>query len=187
MRSGIVAVLLATAVLAYDAWAKRNSAGPFLMGSCRALNLLLGLSAIPAVMAHLWPLTLLPFVYIVSITSLSRGEVHGGSRATSGITLLLVSLVLLSLLAASLVSAWPHPLALLVLLAFLSLRVGPPLWRAWQQPTAVAIRTGEHAGVVSLIALDACLAAAFGGIVEGGAVLSLSVLSAELSRFFAVT
>ncbi|MCO6457196.1 MAG: hypothetical protein J5I93_18015, partial [Pirellulaceae bacterium] len=43
-RSGVVAGLLATCVLAYDAGGKRTPLGPLLMGGCRFLNVLLGMS-----------------------------------------------------------------------------------------------------------------------------------------------
>ena len=181
------AAALALAVLAYDRWAKRQAVGPLVMGLCRGLNLVLGLSADTNVLAHWWPLSLLPFFYIVAITTLSRGEVHGGSRATSGLTLALVLTVLLCLFTLSVASSLPHKAAFWPFAALFVWKVGPPFWRAWREPLAVRIRTAVHAGVISLVILDACLAALFGGVVEGAALLSLSVLSAELARFFAVT
>ena len=45
VRSGVVAALLATAILLYDAWLKRTPLGPVAMGGCRMLNVLLGMSA----------------------------------------------------------------------------------------------------------------------------------------------
>lgn len=44
-RSGAVATCLALCVWAYDALVKNSWAGPFLMGACRSLNVLLGMSA----------------------------------------------------------------------------------------------------------------------------------------------
>src|SRR5262245_37211380 len=46
--SGVISVALAALVLAYDAVAKKSSTlGPPTMGACRAVNLLLGISAVP--------------------------------------------------------------------------------------------------------------------------------------------
>lgn len=43
-RSGVIATGLAVAVLAYDAFLKKTFLGPFSMGLCRLLNVLLGMS-----------------------------------------------------------------------------------------------------------------------------------------------
>ncbi len=184
--SGLLGTLLAAAILLYDAFAKPRSFGPVVMGSCRALNLLMGLSAIPAVLAHTWFLALFPFVYIVALTTLSRGEVHGGSVATGRFTLLLFAAVIVGLLLLGNGStqrfACLLPFALLLLV-----RVGPPLWRAYRNPTGNAIRAAVHAGIVSLIVLDAALAASYGGVVLGAAILSLAVVTGELAKLFPVT
>ncbi|MBW3597277.1 MAG: UbiA family prenyltransferase [Planctomycetes bacterium] len=50
-RSGAVATLLAACVVCYDAGAKRTPLGPLVMGGCRFLNVLLGMSA-PALAMH---------------------------------------------------------------------------------------------------------------------------------------
>lgn len=49
MNSAIIAGLLAACILMYDRWAKRNRSGPFFMGLCRTLNILLGASAVVVV------------------------------------------------------------------------------------------------------------------------------------------
>ena len=45
LRPGVVATLLAMAIVAYDAMLKKTPAGPLAMGVCRMLNVLLGMSA----------------------------------------------------------------------------------------------------------------------------------------------
>ena len=62
---------------------KHNKLGPIVMGSCRALNLLLGLAAAPALLPHTGLFALLPLAYISGITLLSRGEVHGGNQTAA--------------------------------------------------------------------------------------------------------
>ena len=98
--AGIVAGATAACVLLYDAWGKRQGLlGPVNMGLCRALNLLLGIAAAPAMLTDAWPLALLPLVYIAAVTAVSRGEVHGGRRGVTAYALISLSLVLVGLAA----------------------------------------------------------------------------------------
>jgi 4-hydroxybenzoate polyprenyltransferase len=75
------AFLLILAVVAYDTLAKNGEVtGPVTMAACRALNLLLGMSIgfgdlPPVALTILLPL--LSFVYVFSLTVLSRFEVEG--------------------------------------------------------------------------------------------------------------
>src|SRR5699024_1378284 len=79
--AGWLAVTISAGALFYDYRAKHSVVwGPLLMGGCRGGNLLLGCSIIPAALSSLWFLALLPIAYIGSITLVSQGEVHGGSR-----------------------------------------------------------------------------------------------------------
>jgi 4-hydroxybenzoate polyprenyltransferase len=184
--SAVLALLIAACILLYDIVAKPRAAGPFVMSSCRALNLLLGISIVPDRLSTFGFLALIPMVYIFAITTLSRGEVHGGSRSSARTTLILFGLVVLAVLGTGGTSADRFfrvvPFALL-----LCFRVGTALVKVYRQPTADLVRAGVHAGVVSLIVLDAALAASFGGVVQGAAILSLAVVAMEFARFFAVT
>ena len=156
------------------------------MGACRGLNLLLGLSAAPALIGTLWPLALIPVAYVASITAISRGEVHGGRRQTGWLAVGLVILVLAVLAALGLWGGQPA-WATLPFVAFLAWRVLPPFVAAAQQPLPALIGAAVRAGVLSLILLDAALAAAFAGPLYGAAVLALWPLSLRLARLFAVT
>src|SRR5699024_8484795 len=60
----------------YDLAAKPSMAGPAVMGSARALDVLLGGAAAPR---RALPAALLMGVHTVGVTGLSRGEVHGSS------------------------------------------------------------------------------------------------------------
>ncbi len=80
--SGLVAAATAGCVLLYDAWGKRQGLfGPVNMGLCRGLNLLLGVSAAPAVLPDAWPLAL-------AAAHLhrrgDRGQPGGSARRASG-------------------------------------------------------------------------------------------------------
>ena len=184
--TGVIAVCIAIAVLLYDAVAKDQSLGPVVMGTCRALNLLMGLAAAPALLGHTWLLMLLPLAYIGGVTLLSRGEVFGGSRTGSAAMLVLLSFVVAGIVVMQGVSVerW---MRVFPFIALLLLKVVPPLWRAYRRPEAIQIRAAVHAGVVSLIVLDAAIAAGYVGVVYGAAIVSLSVVAMELGRIFPVT
>ncbi len=182
-----LAAAVATAVLIYDAWAKHRAlAGPFVMGTCRGLNLLLGASVTPVLLGVLWPLALMPVAYIAAITAISRGEVHGGRARTGWLAVGLVGAVLTVLIALGLTLRRPD-LAVLPFAALLAWRVLPPFIAAAREPRPSLIGRAVRAGVLSLIVLDAALAACFAGSLHGLAVLALWPLSLGLARLFAVT
>jgi 4-hydroxybenzoate polyprenyltransferase len=184
--TGLITIAIALCVLAYDAGIKHHALGPILMGCCRGLNLLIGLAAVPALLPGCWFLALLPLAYISGIAMLSRGEVTGGTRRTSALALMLFACVVLATFALHL----GQPSRLLIVLPFLVLliaKAGIPLWHSYRLPQAALIRNAVHAGVVSLIVLDAALAAGQAGIIDGAAILSLSVVAGELGKLFPVT
>ena len=96
-RSGVVATILAVGVLGYDAGLKQTAAGPAVMGACRALNALLGMSLAPAAAAtgpallagFNWPQLVLAAglgVYVTGITWYARSEAvesSGGQLAAA--------------------------------------------------------------------------------------------------------
>ena len=87
----LVALAIAACVLLYDAWGKRHAAiAPLNMAMCRALNLLLGVAAVPAALAGAWPIAAVPLLYIYAVTAISRGEVHGGSRRAAASALMVL-------------------------------------------------------------------------------------------------
>lgn len=181
-----IAGVIAGLVLLYDAVAKTHGVlGPVTMGACRAANLLLGIAAVPAMLSVRWPVAVLPFVYIVAITGVSRGEVHGGRRTAGRMALGAMTAVvaaLAALQARSLATLWALPLS-----ALLAWRVLPPLIRAAERPDPATIRRAIRAGVLSLVFLDAALAGAFGSAVYALAGLALAPAAYGLSRLFAVT
>jgi 4-hydroxybenzoate polyprenyltransferase len=75
----------------------------------------------------------------------------------------------------------------LLLVGLLSWRVLPPFWRAIAMPDAAAIRLAVRTGVLSLVLLDAVIAAAYAGMIYSLAVLATAVLAGWLARRFAVT
>jgi 4-hydroxybenzoate polyprenyltransferase len=187
VRSGVLACLIAGGALFYDARAKHHAVlGPATLGLCRGMNFLLGLSASPAAPDGRWLLALLWLAYIFAITAISAGEVHGGTRRTGLLAIVLIGAVSVALAALAVSSGLRGVLAGLLALLWL-VRVGPPFWRAYLVPEPGRIRAAVRSGVISLVVLDSSVAAGFGGLNYGLAVLALLLIASPLSRLFPVT
>jgi 4-hydroxybenzoate polyprenyltransferase len=199
--SGIVAITVAILALVYNKWGKHTLLGPINMGMCRGGNLLLGMSALSgaalapllslmslmtSTITNYWYISLIPIIYISAITTISRGEVHGGKKSTMYLAFALYGIVIASI--AYLIGRSPFPfwysLPFLLLFAYL---IFPPLYKAYQYPQPRHIGLAVKAGVISLIVMDAAIAAAFAGWLYGLIVLALLPLSRFLAKQFAVT
>lgn len=93
----LMAFLIAVAVISYDARLKATVLGPFNMGLCRGLNLLLGASTIPfeQLRQHAVLFAALTLAgYIVGVTWFSRSEAGSSSRRGMllGLTLIILAL-----------------------------------------------------------------------------------------------
>jgi 4-hydroxybenzoate polyprenyltransferase len=186
----IIAVAIAALVVLYDAWGKRQWIGPANMGLCRALNLLLGVAAVPPVLPARWPVAAIPFVYIVAVTALSRGEVHGGAPRTATFALISLSAGLAGL--ALLAFRSEHAFVSGVVLAVLVARVVPPFLQAATVEARGSVEPGRirHAvkrGVLSLVLVNAVIGTAYAGPVYGALILATAVVAGWLARMFAVT
>lgn len=185
--SGAIAATIAFAALLYDAFGKHHSIlGPVNMGICRGGNLLLGVSAVPAMLGERWFLALIPITYIAAVTAISQGEVHGGKASTGITALLFVGAVIVSILALGLLPDYQVLAALPFILLFAG-RVLPAFVKAVREPTPDLIRVAVKVGVLSLIVLDATVAAGFASLPYGLLVLSLLPISMILAQIFAVT
>jgi hypothetical protein len=161
------------------------------MGLCRGVNLVLGISAAGAStlgtlsVQMLWPMGLVPVVYIAAVTMVSRGEVHGSGRAVLWAAMgMFLTVSGWQLYNATLLGTLPLAAGFIVLHLFLVLR---PLVVAIQNPIGPNIGKAVKAGVLSLIVMDAAWAALSGhwGLALG--ILALLPLSIPVARYFAVT
>jgi 4-hydroxybenzoate polyprenyltransferase len=161
----LVAACLAAAVLLYDGVFKRTLAGPLLMGSCRFLNVLLGLSAGPGFTAWQVQLAAVVGLYIVGVTWLARTEAvksrPGDLAGAAGC--MLVSLVIALAVPVRLAGDGVSPFFpyLLVALGFL---VGLPVYRAVRVPSPAHVQAAVKRSLMGLVVLDAVLGTAFVGL-----------------------
>jgi 4-hydroxybenzoate polyprenyltransferase len=182
-----VAAAVAAFVLLYDARAKRHAiAGPLCMGVCRGLNLLLGVSVSVAALRAQWPIGVLSLIYIAAVTTVSRGEVHGGRAAVATFALISLGLVLAGLTAVALGSTTGR-FAALVLIAVLAYRVVPPYWQVRRNPQPAVIRRAVRTGVLSLVLLDSAIGAAYAGPLYAAIILTTGLVAGSLARLFSVT
>ena len=187
LLSATLACGIALAATLYDAVGKHHPIlGPVNMGACRGGNLLLGISAVPAMIGEHWFLAVIPIIYIAAVTTISRGEVHGAKNITGIIALLLIGLVIAGLLSLGLLQDY-QVLAALPFVALFAVRVLLPFIKAVREPKPEQIRIAVKAGVLSLIVLDATVAAGFATLPYGLLVLSLLPISMALAQIFAVT
>jgi 4-hydroxybenzoate polyprenyltransferase len=185
--AGTVAMAIALSVLVYDARAKRHAlAGPLCMGICRGLNLWLGMTANASALRECWPLGLLSVVYIAAVTTVSRGEVHGGRTGVATFALISLGAVLLGLSWVAATSTSGR-FAALVLVAALAYRVVPPYWRVRRTPEPAVIRRAVRTGVLSLVLLDATIGASYAGPLYAAAILATGLIAGLLARLFSVT
>jgi 4-hydroxybenzoate polyprenyltransferase len=185
--SGAVALATAAAALIYATRGKHHRVWGLLnMGLCRGLNLLLGLTALGGVPAMRWPVALITLCYIAGVTSLTRGEVRGGTRTavaiSSGRLEGCVAVLGIVVYYQGRKAAFAVPI-----FALLLWRISGPFYRAFRRLNAWDIRTAVKEGILSLIVLEAGIAAVFGGPWYGGAVLLLYIPATLLAKLFAVT
>ncbi len=170
-----VAAVLASAVLAYDVGLRRTWLGPEVMGACRGLNLLLGMSQAPGLGGPSgWLAAGALAVFVVGLTWVSRSETHSG-RAVSAIAgTTLQNGALLGLAAAALGVFSPSPGAPpgrpivpiegLLVLAITGLVVNLADGRAIREPSPATLQRAVKTGVFALIWLDVALVASARGL-----------------------
>ncbi|GAB7143143.1 transferase [Mycobacterium riyadhense] len=137
-------------VAAYDLVAKDTTAGPLVMSGCRFLDVMLGAS--PSYRSALVPASVIG-LHTAAITVLSRSEVTGSDRSVPAIVGGMAGAVATSAMVST-AGYRAAPAGAVYLWSF-----GPGLFKAWQHPSAQAIRGAVRNGIASMIAVQAMLAA----------------------------
>ena len=161
----LLAGLLVGAILLYDGWLKREWVGPIAMGSCRFLNVLLGLSLAGSVMS-IWSLHLAFVVglYVVGVTLFARTEAKVSNQsALQGAALLMFLSLGLALLLPTYKDVGKASVLFPYVLVLFGFFLGIPLVRAISSPTPSRVQTAVKRSLMGLIFLDAILATALAG------------------------
>jgi len=197
---GVVAAILAILIVAYDSSLKATALGPLLMGLCRGLNMLLGVSLGACLNWSNeldWPSIVLAALghvgFVTGITLAARRE---GLLNQSSFRLGMswgVSVLGVALIAVCSIWSMDRPLRLAPnswFPLFIAMLVMPWFRRAIVSIRSPGIGTLVPAikqAILSIIFLDAAIALQFGGYLPGVLVCSLAIPTFVLSRIFRVT
>lgn len=186
-RAAVIASLLVACIVLYDGALKRTPLGPALMGACRALNLLLGISVSldPTTAAALVPAGLLGW-YVASVTSFASREADSPRRTqllpgACGVVLSVAGLIVLRWTVPD-----PKSTYLIGVVAVLCV-VSVSAWRAIQRLSPQAIQSTVRIFLLMLIGIDGCIAWSARGIDAALLVWALLVPTVLLGRLFRMT
>jgi 4-hydroxybenzoate polyprenyltransferase len=189
----VVAALLAACILAYDGGIKHTPLGPAFMGSCRGLNLLLGMAHAPELGGAIaWCAAAAYGLYVAGITVTSRSETKEGDRRGLLAGLVLQDLALLGLAVAAMSHhRFPYPaperpvipLEGILVIALIAMVVNQAAVAALKQPTSRSIQRAVKTGILSLVWINVGLVAAVRGIEPAAIVAALWVPAYLLGRW----
>jgi 4-hydroxybenzoate polyprenyltransferase len=188
-----VAATLVLVILLYNKWLKHTPLGPLAMGTCRMLNVFLGMSLLteaPAVM-H-WIIAGGLGVYVMGITIFAHGEAETSNRARliAGIAVMLAGIAMLAVAPlfiaenqqgrlAGVPKSWNF---------FWILIAAQILWRtsrAVAVPSSRLVQSAVKTGILSLIVIDAAASVPFSavGLIQPMLILLLLVPATFLGRW----
>jgi 4-hydroxybenzoate polyprenyltransferase len=184
-----IGLALVLAIISYNSPLKRSWLGPLLMGSCRLLNVLLGVFAVsPAELSRVTDyeagtmFAILIGAYIVGVTLYARDESQGGRRrqliAGCGISAMAIA-------AFTVVSTVNSFNALVWTVVGLFATRG--MVAGILQPTPKNIGRGVGIAIQGLVVIDATLATLYAGPVAGLAILALLPVTMLLARWIPQT
>lgn len=193
---GLVALLLAGCIVLYNALLKATPLGPVVMGGCRSLNVLLGMSilATPWQLQHGLVAGAIG-VYIAGITWFARTEAQRSRRLplALGALVMLAGIVLLALLP---LAVSPGELIRLLelqpqrwymFLGALGLLIGWRFARAVAEPSPARVQAAVQHGILSLVFLDAAATYAVRDMGAAVAILLLLIPATLASRAIRMT
>lgn len=181
--AGTVGCITVFFIACYDCMAKKSPLlGPITMGLCRSGSLLLGMAASAQALVEWWFLGAVPLAYVAAITLVGRGEANGKNPYGKMAIALVVAVILLL---GSLGWYFKH-ISAAPFVALFAACVVPAFWRALKNASPASIQQAVKAAVLSLIILDAAMAAIFTNWLYALAVLALFPVSRMIARLFPV-
>lgn len=184
----IVAALLTTAIVAYDAILKSTACGPLAMGVCRSINILLGASAVGSdsipTAAYLFAIAI--GIYTVGLTLLARDEATQTSASQLSLACNVVQGGILAILLLATMPTLPkYGWFAAWIVCFLAIRVF--LYEPVMSLTPAAVQKSVSRLITMFIPLDALACAAAGGWFAALAVLLLLIPTYIATRRVAMT
>ncbi len=173
----VVAVCLALAVVLYDSVLKTTLFGPFVMGTCRFLNVLLALCSTgywPA-WRNVWPAFVVG-LYIVGVTAFARREAEVSRRASLAFSTIIMALAVILATAAPTALQQYSDLGLILYpmgMILWGTVVGRPVFDALAEPSSSHVQRAVKTCILGLIGLDALIAFAVVGWTGLGIVMLL--------------
>lgn len=165
IQSLIVAGLLASCILLYDAWAKRTFLGPVVMGGCRFLNVILGASSFSQTMIVWGPYPQIWIagglgIYIAGVTWFARAEAGQSERRhlLGALAIIDAGLVLLLAWAVKATAEWPNQVVVVAALAAIMLAINRLPILAVRDPRPERVQAAVRVMLLSLLMLHAMLA-----------------------------
>ena len=158
-----VACALAGMILAYDSGLKHTFLGPWAMGSCRGLNMLLGMAALPSAGGPpAWVAAGAFALFVAGVTWISRSEAWGGERRNLviGLAIQVLALGVLGAVAAWIGTSGIYAVVGILLLILVLSKVGQAGLDAVREASPAVIQQAVKTGVLSLVWLDVALVAA---------------------------
>lgn len=177
--STLMAVLLCGSILLYSGPFKPTLAAPFIMGVCRGLNIMLGLT-VSASWVGEWSfvLALVTTLYIAGVTLFARREAQTSDKVQLGWGMAVLLFGILQAIAIPALvrenidpaGTWRQTVPVMLghlffpyLMVGFAVYVGWPMWTAFQLPNAKNVQAAVKRCVFGLVILDAILATAFVG------------------------
>ncbi|MBN1393845.1 MAG: UbiA family prenyltransferase [Pirellulales bacterium] len=194
LRPGLVAALLATAILLYDGWLKRTPLGPPAMGACRTLNVMLGVNASNVSLGPgFWLAAGAIGVYAAGITWFARRESQRGNRGQ----LIAATAVIASGIAMlywfprvshrTMPELLDDPQRWFLLIGIIGLLIVWRCVRAAIDPAPVKVRMAVAQCIMSIVVLDAIACLAVRGVFWAGLIVLLIVPTVLFARAIDVT
>lgn len=193
--TGATSVVLAGAIIAYNAWLKSTPLATLAMGSCRAFNILMAMSTVGEWSNVGWVLALGMGVYIAGITWYSRSEATESKPLHLALATTVIVLGLITLgwtpvwdpSEAYFTRRFPYANQLgerwLIMWLLLGASIGYRCLWGVIEPSAARVQAAVKNTLLSLIVLDAVLVFAVGGIWPAGWVIALLIPSRLLGRW----
>lgn len=194
-RPGCIGTLLAVCVWLYDGVLKQTPVAPLAMGSCRFLNVLLGMSAATAFQHPMYGMIAAGIgVYVAGITWYARTEAQTSRRGqlVFGMLVMAAGLGLLAWF-----PAWEDaelmlprnttPERWLLLIAMIGVLIG--YRAAWGviEASPIRVQMAVKQAILSLIILDASVCFVFRGFEGALPILVLVIPALGLGRWFSST